>query len=550
MDFKQELTNVLQTYVNEQIVLVVPPSSEFGNFSLACFKLSKKADELKKEIKLPSFIEKIEVKGPYLNFYLKKDVVARSTIQEIIKKKEKYGSNQSGKGKKALIEHTSLNPNSSPHMGRARNALIADGLVRLFRFEGYKVDVHYFVNDIGKQIAMLVLACKGKKPSFEKLLELYVEFNAKLKEKPELEKEVFDLLNRLEKGDLKVRNQFRGIVGICIKGQAKILGELDIHFNHFDYESEYVFDKKSVPALIKKLESTKRLSKDEEGRLTLNLEGFNLPMEHPILPLTRADGTSLYILRDLLYNLDKSRWAKGRNLLVLGEDQKLYFQQVKVILSLLGVEAPEVVHYSYMLIRSSQGVIGKMATREGNLVLLEDFMKEATQKASEEIKKRHDRSDEKLAKVIAYAALKFGILKVSADKNIIFDLESALSFEGESGPYVQYSYARANSILEKAKDISRKADYSLLTAQAEFNLIIKLSQFPDLINQAVKHMHPHLLAVYALDVARSFNEFYHSCPVLIEDEWLSAARLDLVQASMQVIKNSLFLLGIEVPDQM
>lgn len=545
MDFKQELTKILEKHIKEPFTLTQPPNPELGDLSLACFKLTKKPEVLKKEVKLPDFIEKAEIKGPYLNFFLNKSKISKQIVEEVLKKKKEYGSTSSGKGKKVLIEHTSINPNASPHVGRARNALIGDAIVRLLKFEKYKVEVHYFVNDIGKQIALLVLACKGKTPTFDKILQIYIDFNKEVEQNPELEKQVFDVLNKLEKGDQKVRAQFRKIVDLCIKGQTKILGELGIKYDSFDYESDYIYNKKAIPEVMKRLDQTKKVFVDEEKRLTLNLEGFNLPMEHPYLPLTRGDGTSLYMLRDLAYAMDKAKWAKDRNLLVLGEDQKLYFLQLKTLLSLMNVEAPEVVHYSFILLKS-----GKMSTRKGEVVLLEDFMKEAEEKAEEEIKKRHNKADKKLAKMIAYSAVKLGILKVSAEKNIIFDLETALSFEGESGPYIQYAYARANSILTKAKGVKAKPAYEKLTSKSEAKLIKHIAEFEQAVKQAVKHLHPHIIAAYSLQLAQAFNEFYHECPVLTEEKELTAGRLNLVKASMYVLENSLNLLGIEAPKKM
>ena len=204
---------------------------------------------------------------------------------------------------------------------------------------------------------MLVLACKSKQPSFDELLKLYVEFNKKIKSNPEL-----------EKGDKKTYKEFRKIVNICVKGQTKILNELDIKYDVFDYESKYIFSKQTNE-ILKQLESKNKLFTDNEGRKTANLEGFDLPMENPYLPLTRNDGTSLYMLRDLAYEIEKLRKKPAVNLLILGEDQKLYYLQKKALLLILGYNAPEVIHYSFVLLSS-----GKMSTRKGEVVLLEDLM--------------------------------------------------------------------------------------------------------------------------------------------------------------------------------
>ena len=543
MQIKDKLLEELQKQIKEPISLEIPPNPSLGDFALPTFKLSKKPIELQKQLKLPKFIEKIEIKGPYLNFFINKAYLTELTINQILKQKQKYGSNSTGKGHKALVEHTSINPNASPHVGRARNAIIGNSIVKLLKFEGYKVKTHYYINDIGKQIAMLVLACKNKKPNFKQLLSLYINFNKKLENNPELESQVFSLLNKLEKGDKETIRSFKRVVDICIKGQKQIFKEIDITYDYFDYESNFL---SKTNKILENLQKTGKLFTDKENRQTINLENFNLPMENPYLPLTRGDNTSMYLLRDIAYTIYKSKRAKDRNIVILGEDQKLYFQQLKAVLSLLNQKSPEAIHYSFILLPS-----GKMSTRKGEVVLLEDFMQEIRQKAEKEILKRHGKIKnlQRLSRIIAYGALKFTILKVSPDKNILFDINKALSFEGESSPYIQYAYVRANSILKKAKKIS-KSDYSLITTIQEQTLVTKLSLFPNIVKSAIVNLQPHIISNYSLELAKAFNEFYHSCQVLAEKEPLRSTRLKLVKASKQTLCNSLNLLGIDTPTLM
>ena len=545
MDFKAEIEKLLKKEVGA-VKLEVPPDSKMGDYALPCFSLAsvlkKNPVEIAKDLakKLKSkYIERIEVKGPYLNFFVNKNILSSDTVTKILKEKDGYGSSGIGKGQKMLIEHTSINPNASPHVGRARNALIGDSLTRLFKFQGYKTEVHYYVNDIGKQIAMLVLGAKSK-PTFDSLLDTYVEINKKIKANPRLEKDVFDLLAKLEKGDKKVRSRFKKIVDICIKGQAKILSELGIKYNFYDYESKYLFNK-DTKELLKRLEKTGRITRDEAGTI-LDLSDYGLEMRNPVLVLTRSDGTSLYSLRDLSYNLEKMNRSKN-NLIVLGEDQKLYFQQIKAALDVLGVKAPRVLHYSFILLQE-----GKMSTREGNVVLLEEFMEEAKKKAMEELKKRK-RANEKTAEIIGYGALKYSILKVNPDKNVIFDWKCALNFEGDSGPYIQYSHARACSILKKAK-WKGNVKTELLKDEKEINLINNLSKFTNVVLEATNNLRPQVIATYLNEIAKGFNEFYQNCPVITAEKNLKNARLALVDAARQVLKNGLYLLGIEAPEKM
>src|SRR3989344_5560314 len=361
MDFKNSLLINLKKQLNQEIQLEKPPKEEFGDLSLPCFKIGN-PQEIIKKINLPNYIKKAEIKGPYINFSFKKEVIAENIINQILREKEKYGSKSLGKGKKVLIEHTSINPNASPHLGRARNAILGDSIVKLLKFQNYKTETHYLVNDIGKQIAMLVLASKNKNPSFNDLLKIYINFNKKLELNKGLEKEIFTLLNKVENNDKKTIAKFKKIVNIAVKGQTKILKELNITYDKFDYESSYLT---KTNLLLKRLKEKHKLSTDQEGREVVNLEGFNLAMEHPFMPLTRSDKTTLYPLRDVAYTIDKLS-KSGKNIVILGEDQKLYFQQIKAILSILGYKAPETIHYSFVMLQT-----GKMSTRQGNLVLLE-----------------------------------------------------------------------------------------------------------------------------------------------------------------------------------
>ncbi|MEA2037557.1 MAG: arginine--tRNA ligase [Nanoarchaeota archaeon] len=547
----EEIIKVLRKETKlKEIVLEVPPNPEMGDYAYPCFSLSKVfkknpaeiAQDLAKKIMLSRVINKIEVDGPYLNFFVSKDELSKDILSEIIKNK-KYGSLGLGKKKKLIVEHTSINPNASPHVGRARNALIGDSIVRILKFQDYDVETHYFVNDVGKQIAMLILGSYGKKKvSFDDLLTLYVKINEKVEKNPELEKKVFELLNKLEKGDNDIRKRFREIVDICIKGQNKIFSDLGIEYDKFDYESDYLWSKKTDD-ILKKLEKTGKLFTDEENRKVLNQEEFKLAMKAPYLVLTRSDGTSLYPLRDLAYH---ENVKKGDSVLVLGEDQKLYFQQVKAALELMKHPTPQPVFYSFVLLQE-----GKMSTRKGTVVLLEDFMKEALEKAKKEIKKRHGSFSSDNAKKIAYGAVKYAILKVSSEKNVVFNWEHALNFEGDTGPYLQYAYARICSIMKKDKSkIDSNLDFSLFKEKEEVELIKLLGNMPSVIKDATEQLKPHLISGYLYSLSSSFSVFYNACPVLKAEKDLKKARLLLIECVRRVLKNGLELLGIEVLEHM
>ena len=552
-EFREEIIKLIKKEAKDaDIVLEVPPQADMGDYAFPCFSLAKIyrkspneiAADLSKKIKKNKYIDEIKVIGPYLNFFINKKALTEETLKKILKEKDKYGSSGIGKNKKIVLEHTSINPNASPHVGRARNALIGDALARILKFQKYNVEVHYFVNDIGKQISMLVLAAKNKKNlKFDDLLKTYIDIAKKVEENPELEKEVLSILYTLENGDKKIISEFKRIVDISVKGQVKIFSELNIKYDVFDYESTYLWSKETDKTL-KLLEKTGRFFFDKDNRFVLDEKGFELGMKVPVLVLTRGDGTSLYPLRDIAYALDVAQ--KGETIVVLGEDQKLYSEQINAALLLLEKKPRKSVYYSFVLLEE-----GKMSTRTGNVVLLEDFMSEALKKASEELKARYKKIDSKAAKIIGYGALKYAILKVSPEKNVIFNWHQALSFEGETAPYMQYAYARISSIIKKyKKPLPKKADFLLLGKKEETELFKKLSAFPQIVEKATVELKPNIIANYAYELAKQFNEFYNIHNILKEKEKIKKARLLLIKCVQQTLKNSLNLLGIDILDRM
>ena len=527
-------------------IIEIPPNSKLGDFSFPCFSVAKKqspgnvALNIRKKLSVPKAFKKVEVMGPYLNFFLNEHSLSETVIKEISKQKNKYGSTNIGKGSKILIEHTSINPNASPHVGRSRNAIIGNALVNLYKFQGFRPKVHYFVNDVGKQIAMLVMAAGNRSPKFNELLSLYVKINKKVKNNPKLEKEIFDLLFKLEKGDTKIRKRFSKIVKTSVKGQTDIIGRLGIKYDVFDYESEYLFNKKTDSAL-RLLNKSKKVFVDEDSRTVLNLEGYNLPMKNPVFVLTRGDGTSLYGLRDIAYTLDKVNKSKS-NLIVLGEDQKLYHQQICSAMNILNKTAPEVVHYSFVLSKS-----GKMSTRKGDVILLNDFINEVYEKTKSEIKRRK-RGKLKNAPLIGNSAVIYSFLRVSPEKNVIFDMDKAVRFEGDTGPYLQYTHARINSLLKISK--TRPKLNSEFLNEAEVELIKKLNKFSSNVNKAFERRKPSIIANYSMELAKLYNSFYSQNRIISKDKKITAHRISISLAIQQVLANSLRLMGIEPVNEM
>ena len=542
-------------------LLEVPPNPEMGDYAFPCFILSKTLKKppveiafeisrnLKKNLSKIKELEKVESKGPYINFFIDKKFIASEVLSRALN--EDFGKQK--QNKKILIEHTSVNPNASPHVGRARNSIIGDSIVRILKFLGNKVEIHYYVNDVSKQIAMLSLIYK-KGDSFDDMLKNYIEISKKLEKNSSIEKKVFDLLEKFESNDKNTVKLFKEIVDICLKGQKEVFGKFNIKFDYFDYESEYMG--KFSEDLLKKFEKTGKLFKDKENRLVLDFSHTQLirKMKAPFFVLARSNGTGLYGLRDIAYTIDKINKTEktknsSRNIIVLGEDQKLYFEQISEALKLLNYNSPEVVHYSFVLLQDSKsGKNVKMSTRRGELVLLEDFYDESVKRASAEVKKRSTKGD---PKKIAVAAIKYAMLKNDNDKNIIFSWENSLNFEGESGPYIQYSYARASSILRNYNSVKIKKNNSYEIPklnETEIALIKKINDFPQIIDQAAKNLNPSVIANYSFQLAQNFNEFYQKNRVIDSENELF--RIKLVEAFRNTIRNSLYLLGIEVMEEM
>ncbi len=536
-----------------------PPSSDMGDVAFPCFFLAKEykkappkiAEELQEKLSAAGsqMFSEIRGAGGYLNFFLAKDKVLKLFYDIAIG--DLLIDDSEHQGQSVTIEHTSVNPNASPHIGRARNAMIGDASVRLLRYLGCDVTVHYFVNDIGKQIALLAYCTKDKgEISFNELLSLYVAANEELKSNPELEKEVFEILNRMESGDQKVFADFARIVDICIKGQTAIFNEFGIYYDIFDYESRYVQSGRTAEVLSL-LEQTGRLFADEEGRLILNLEEFQINPENPYLPLTRKDKTSLYPLRDICYNIDKVNEKSARNIVVLGEDQRLYGRQINAALTLLGYDEAEIINYSFVLLPD-----GKMSTRAGQVVLLEDLMRDTVEFARQTIAEHRGPAEtsrpdnvESLPKQLAYGAIKYSILKCGNEKNVIFDRETALNFQGDTSVYIQYSYARIQSLLRGEKESGSSNAITSLTHPLEWEVIKKLLSFHQVLAVISQDFNFVTLCAYLYELCQLFSRWYKECTIKNAAGDVKLARLFLAAEVAKVIKDGLGILGIEAPER-
>lgn len=559
MNYKDYLTNLISGLgiEKELIEISVPPKEGMGDYCLPCFKIkidnlnnpNEKANYILEHLTFDkNIILDAFVVGPYLNFNINKESLGKIVLEKIENLSDKYGSTNEGIGKSLLIEHTSINPNASPHIGRSRNSIIGDFLVHLYKFNGYDIDREYFVNDIGKQIAMLLIAVKKYSDingvTFDEMLSLYIKINDEAKEDENIEKEVFKYLNELENGNDIVRNEFKSITDICVEGQKKIFDKMDIHWDTFTHESDFVFGH-ITKTILDKIAEKGRLKEDENGRLYVDLTGYNIPTKTPVLILTREDKTSLYPLRDIAYTMYKMNKNKDVNLIVLGEDQKVYMEQISAVMDILGYSSPKLISYSFVLLNGD-----KMATREGKVVLLEDFINATIDKLKNSFSERGTEltNDEYLS--LASSCIKYNMLNINRGKNINFNLDDATNFTGNSAIYILYNYVRIKSILNKC-DLNKNYDNLILKTKTEEQIIKKLYDFEDTVKETVKTNESVIITKYLNDLCGLFSKYYEETSILKEENNdLKNSRLLLLDAVRIIIENGTNILGIKTVDKL
>lgn len=545
----------------EDIQFGAPPRLDMGDVAIPMFLPARKlkaappklAAEAAGKVRFGAEVLSAGATGPYLNLRLDRAVFARAIAGEVLRQGPKFGSNGAGRGQRALIEHTSINPNASPHVGRARNAMIGDSVARLFRFEEYDVEVHYYVNDMGRQIGLLVLiADELTDLTFDQILDAYVRANARAEQDPAFAEAGYNLLVKMEEGDAEAKAKFQAVTDLCLQGQLAVLARIGASYDYYDHESNFVNDPRLEPVL-EALRAKGALFTDNEQRLVVDLSKLGYePEEGRFFVMRRANGSSMYGYRDLAYSVYKESSGADVNLMVLGEDHKLYAQQLALILQNAGHQAPESIYYSYILLKE-----GKMSTRQGKVVLLSDFLDNAAalaaERVAEQCKELSPEEQRTIAAQVAVAAIRFAVLRVGPNKNVTFDMDSALSFQGDTGPYIQYSCARINSILRKYPGTlpAEPMEEFPVSTDAEWALLTRLAEFSGVTAGALAQRSCAPIATYVLDVARLFTTFYHECPVLSAGTpALVQARAQVCQATLQTLKNALGLLGIEAPERM
>ncbi|MFA6889051.1 MAG: arginine--tRNA ligase [Candidatus Woesearchaeota archaeon] len=553
------IKKILKQHISEPIeISLETPDHKFGDVAFPCFALAKhrkKSPQLiahdlavKLNSVLPSDIEAVSAEGPYVNITFNKKNIALLVLTKIQTQKESYGSTQ--QKQKIMIEFSSPNTNKPLHLGHIRNNTLGDSIARIFTFLGNEVIKACLVNDRGIHICKSMLAYKkwghnknpDKKSDFF-VGEFYVLFAKKATEHPELEQEAQEMLQLWEKGDKETIALWKKMNQWVYDGFEKTYAQLGITFHRYYYESEiYTFGKEIV------LDGLKRgIFFEKEGAIVAPLEDVGLPNK----VLMRSDGTTIYMTQDIYLAQKKFiDYPLQSSVYVVGSEQNLHFQQLFAILNQLGYKwANSCYHLSYGMVNLPEG---RMKSREGTVVDADTIINEMTTLAKEEISKRHPELSsielQNRSRQVGLAALKFHMLRTDAAKDMVYNPKESISFEGETGPYIQYTHARICSILKKTK-LPEKLDLQGL-GEKENYLITLLEKFPATIEDAAKHYKPSYITRYLLDICQEFNSYYHDVNVLNAEENIKNARLYLLNCIKIVLENGLNLLGIEAPDEM
>ncbi|TCO73623.1 arginine--tRNA ligase [Marinisporobacter balticus] len=565
IDFKRKIADMLEQKIEgltkEEILemIEIPPNSQMGDFAFPCFKLAKIfrkapqmiAQEIAESIRENDLFEKVENAAAYVNCFIDKAIFAKSVVEEVLTKGEKFGSSNIGEGKKVIVEFSSPNIAKPFHIGHIRSTVIGNAIYKIYDFLGYDTVTINHLGDYGTQFGKLIVAFKnwGDEKEVEEnpiptLLKLYIKLHEEVEKNPALEDESRMWFKKLEDGDEEAKRLWQWFREVSLKEFNRVYGMLNVKFDSYAGESFYS-DK--MPRVLTMMEE-KNLLKESKGADIVDLEAYNMP---PAL-IRKSDGSTLYITRDITAAIyRKENYDFYKNIYVVASQQNLHFAQWFKVIELMGYEwAKDCIHVPFGLVSLEDGT---MSTRKGRVVFLEDVLKKAVEKTREIIEEKNAKLEniEEVAKQVGIGAVVFQELSNNRIKDYTFSWDRTLNFDGETGPYVQYTHARACSVLRKAQvKIDENVDYALLGNEDAMDLVRIIEQFPEIVEEAARKYEPSIVTRYIVNVAQAFNRFYHNSPIIVEDHKLQKVRLALVYASKETIKNGLGLLGIAAPEKM
>lgn len=568
IDYKQKITENIMDIVeleNEEIktMIEMPPNSEMGDYSFPCFKLAKSlkkspmmiAEELKNQMNVNNEIfDKIEVTGGYLNFFVNKENIVKEVLKEIDDKKEAYGKSNVGAGKNIIVEYSSPNIAKPFHIGHLRNTVIGSALYNMYQFMGYNVTSINHLGDYGTQFGKMIEGYKlwGEeydltKNPIEKLTDIYIRVNNLCKEDEKVLEACRDNFKKLEEGEEYCTQIWKKFKDLSLKEFYKIYDLLGVKFDSSNGEAFYSDKMQEIEDI---LEKSGQLV-ESEGAKIIDLEDKKMG----ICMIKKSNGSSTYATRDLAAILYRTRtYDFDKCLYIVAYEQNLHFKQIFEASKLLGIDEKYInglQHVPYGMVHLKTG---KMSTREGNVIKVDELLKEAITRVEEIIKEKNPNIEnlKENAQKIGIGAVIFNNIATTIIKDQIFDWETILNFNGETGPYVQYTYVRTNSVLKNVENIPNinDIDMTLLTDEDSINVVKKIYHYHSIIENAIEKNEPSLLARYLLDLSKAYSTFYNNNKIIVEDENVKNARIYLTYMVGLVLKSGMKLLGIQMPDQM
>ncbi len=565
INFRKQVVKLIKSQVSDlsekeiNSLIEIPPSYDMGDYAFPVFSLAKvfrKAPQMIAEELVSKFgdsddFEKIQNQGPYINFFINKNKLVENTLNQVKKEKTRYGSSKLGEGKKVIVEYSSPNIAKPFHIGHIRTTVIGNALYKIYTFLGFDTMSINHLGDYGTQFGMLISAYKkwGNREVIEgdpinELLKLYVRFNAEAEEDESLREEARYWFKELENKNEEALELWHWIREISLKEFNRVYDMLGIEFDSYAGESFYSDKMERVVDELKE----KNMMKKSEGAYLVDLEEQGMP---PAL-IMKSDGSTLYTTRDIAAAFyRKETYDFYKNIYVVASQQNLHFKAFFKVIELMGYEwAKDCIHIPFGMVSLEDGTL---STRRGRVVYLEDVLNTAQERTLEIINERNPslENKEEVAKQVGVGAVVFQELFNQRIKDYVFSWDRTLSFEGETGPYVQYTHARISSLLERGNfNIDDEVDYSLLDSEEEINIVRFLYDFPQVIIDAMEKNEPFYITRHIVEIAKAYNTFYNSSHIITEDLEQKKARLLLSFATKTVIKIGLGLLGIEAPERM